>query len=129
MKKSIWIIIIALVVIVAGYLIIFSNSEDKPLDESAWNGNTIEFELTAKQWEFEPALIEVDLGDKVELHMESEDVAHGIVIPEYGISERLEPGEDVHAEFIADKAGTFNFLCNVPCGAGHSGMNGIIVVK
>lgn len=127
MKKSI-IIIVTLVIIVAGYFIIFSNSRDKPLDESVWNGDVIEIDLTAKQWEFEPQLIEVNLGDKVELHVESVDVSHGIVIPEYGISERLNPGEDVHAEFIADKKGTFNFYCNVPCGAGHSGMNGIIVV-
>ena len=60
--------------------------------------------------------------------MESVEGEHGIAIPQFGISETLPLGEDVHAEFIADEKGTFGFYCNVPCGSGHSSMDGIIVI-
>ena len=134
MKKLGIIILIVLVLSVSIFIMVNLNSNNRG-DESAEiislveNGEVVEIDLTAKRWEFEPQLIEVNLGDTVELHLESVDVPHGIVIPEYGISERLNPGEDIHVEFIADKKGTFGFYCSVPCGSGHSGMSGLIVVK
>jgi heme/copper-type cytochrome/quinol oxidase subunit 2 len=30
--------------------------------------------------------------------------------------------------FVADKAGTFTWRCNIPCGAGHQHMTGKLVV-
>ena len=129
MKKSIMIVAVVLVnVVVVGFVLLrFSEEEDSGVQ--VVSGKVVEFDIVAKQWEFVPALIEVGLGDRVKLHMGSEDVTHGFVIPELGVSERLELGEDVHVDFIADKAGIFNFYCNVPCGGGHGGMNGMIVVK
>ena len=92
-------------------------------------GDVREFEITAKNWEFVPNTIEVNLGDKVELHIESVDVTHGFRLSEFGINERLEPHQDVHVEFIADKRGTFYFSCSVPCGAGHGSMSGQLIVR
>lgn len=87
------------------------------------------FEMTAKQWEFEPSTITVNRGDTVELHIESLDVTHGFSLPDFGINEVLEPGKDVHVEFVADKTGTFTFACSVPCGSGHGRMSGQLVVQ
>ena len=88
-----------------------------------------EFTMTAKQWEFSPDTITVKKGDKVKLTITSEDVSHGFILGEYRINERLEPGETTVVEFDANLRGTFTFFCSVPCGAGHTRMNGKLVVE
>jgi cytochrome c oxidase subunit 2 len=88
-----------------------------------------EFEMIAKQWSFEPETIEVDKGDVVKLKITSIDVAHGIYLGEFNVNERLEPNEEVIIHFLADKEGEFPFYCNVGCGAGHSNMDGTLVVR
>jgi len=86
-------------------------------------------EMTAKQWEFIPSIIEADEGDTVELHITSIDVSHGFSIPEYDINLRFGVGEEAQVTFIADKAGEFSFRCSVPCGSGHSSMKGTFIVN
>jgi|SRR3989338_5010791 len=90
---------------------------------------TKEFNITAKKWEFSPDKIEVNKGDKVILNIKSVDVSHGISLVNFKINEFLEPNQEIKIEFIADKKGRFNFFCNVFCGSGHSGMNGVLVVR
>jgi len=97
--------------------------------QTASNGVVKEFKMTAKQFAFDPATIEVNKGDKVRLVVTSTDVPHGIAIPEYGINERLDVGKPVTIEFTADKQGTFTAFCSVICGAGHKDMKGKIIVK
>jgi len=92
-------------------------------------GETKEFDMTAKQFEFVPNTITVNKGDTVKLHIKSTDVTHGFSLPDFGVNEVLAPGNDVHVEFVADKAGTFTFSCSVPCGSGHGRMSGQLIVK
>ena len=87
------------------------------------------FKMTAKKWEFDPETITVEEGDTVRLSVTSIDVDHGIAIPQFGVSEKLEAGKTVDFEFVADKKGSFTFFCNVSCGAGHSSMKGTLVVQ
>ena len=100
-----------------------------PEEKQQTTGAVKEFKITAKQFQFDPATIEVNKGDKVRLIVTSIDVPHGIGIPEYGINERLDPGKPVTIEFTATKEGTFAAFCSVFCGSGHSNMKGKIVVK
>ncbi len=88
-----------------------------------------EFVITAKQWSFSPSVIKVKKGDTVVLKLKSADVAHGISIPDFGINATFKPGEIKIVEFVADKAGTFEFICNVRCGVGHIGMKGTLIVE
>ena len=88
-----------------------------------------EFNIVAKKWDFNPSTIIVNKGDTVKLNIESIDVAHGIVILDFGVNEKLEPGKTTNIEFIADKEGTFSFFCNVFCGSGHSEMRGTLIVQ
>ncbi|MBT3865667.1 hypothetical protein HOF78_01015 [Candidatus Woesearchaeota archaeon] len=90
--------------------------------------NIKEFEITAKNWEFNPSIINVDLGNEVILHITSLDVTHGILIPEFNINEDLQPGQSIDIKFTADKIGEFSFSCSVFCGSGHSHMAGKIIV-
>ena len=92
------------------------------------NQQVREIRVTARQWEFDPNPIKVKLGEKVRLIVKSEDVTHGMAIPEFGINEVLPPGKEVVIEFQATKKGTFPFFCSVACGEGHAGMRGSLVV-
>ncbi len=108
-------------------------AEDKDVEEmiveKSPSGEVKEFQITAKQFSFNPETIEVNKGDKVRLIVTSIDVPHGIAIKEYNINERLDVGKPVTIEFTADKEGTFTAFCSVFCGSGHSNMKGKIVVK
>lgn len=88
-----------------------------------------EFTLTAKNWEFEPSTIEVNKNDRVVLTIISEDVKHGFAIDDFGVAVTLEPDKTVTTEFVADKAGTYDFYCSVYCGSGHRDMVGKLVVN
>ena len=96
-------------------------------------GETKEFDIKAKNWNFAPNLITVNKGDKVILHIESLDdgsgAGHGITIPAFGVSKSFRGGDLVTVEFIADKKGTFPFFCSVSYGSGHGDMKGKLVVK
>lgn len=88
-----------------------------------------EFSMMADEFEFSPRTIIVNEGDTVILHIESLDVEHGIAIPQFGVSQTLPVGEIVSVEFVADKAGTYTFFCNVYCGADHRSMKGTLIVE
>ncbi|MBI4143839.1 cupredoxin domain-containing protein [Candidatus Woesearchaeota archaeon] len=88
-----------------------------------------EFRVVASQWKFTPNTIEVSQGDRVRIIAHSEDVTHGFVIKEYDISMQLDDNTEKTVEFVADKKGTFSFFCNIPCGSGHGGMRGQLIVR
>lgn len=92
-------------------------------------GETKQFTMTAKQWEFQPATITVNQGDLVKISIISVDVAHGFALPTFGVSTVLRPGQTTNVEFVADKVGRFTFFCNVSCGIGHSNMRGSLIVQ
>lgn len=92
-------------------------------------GEVKTFEMTARQFSFDPNVITVNKGDTVKLRITSIDVPHGFSLPDFAISEILEPGKAVNVEFVADRTGTFSFQCSVPCGSGHGGMNGQLVIE
>ncbi len=88
-----------------------------------------EFGVEAFQFGFYPEVIEVNQEDKVRITASSRDVPHGFAIDEYDIDLYLDGLRPKTVEFIADKAGTFTFYCNVPCGSGHRSMKGKLIVK
>ncbi len=88
-----------------------------------------EITMTAKQWEFSPNPVVVKFGDKVRIRITSTDVPHGFALPDFGINEVLNPGQEVVVEFEANKRGSFEFFCSVQCGLGHSGMRGNLIVQ
>ena len=97
--------------------------------EDVTGGEATEIRLTAKRFKFEPDRIEVREGEHVRLVLHSADVTHGIEIEEFGVAlEVPKGGEVVSVEFVADRVGTFRFVCSEYCGAGHRGMKGALVV-
>ena len=80
-------------------------------------------------YEFDPGVITVRKGEKVRLIITATDRDHGIMIEGYDINQELKKGDPATIEFTADKAGTFEFKCSVPCGKGHRRMKGKLVVE
>ncbi len=119
----------AILFLIALLLISSCSQENSNNPKTILQGDIKEFRITAKQFAFEPETIEVNKGDKVRLIVTTVDVPHGIGIPEYGISQRLDVGKPATIEFIADKGGDFTSFCSVFCGSGHSKMKGKIIVK
>jgi len=88
-------------------------------------------ELTAGEFKFEPAIIEVAEGERVVLKARVTDgKKHGLEIKELGVKSALsKTGEVVAIEFTAGKPGTYTIACSVYCGSGHKRMKGRLVVS
>lgn len=87
--------------------------------------------IKAERFSFTPSEISMVTGEEIEIRLKSDDTSHGfklvgqdvdITIPKRGQGEVTVP-------FKPGKAGRFEFECSHLCGAGHSFMRGVIVVK
>ena len=84
----------------------------------------------------------VNKGDTVLITLASADVQHGFTIPALGIGHvEVDPGHRKTISFVADRAGSFPFLCATVCSCtgkgfactlvkkqGHEGMTGLLTV-
>jgi cytochrome c oxidase subunit 2 len=103
-------------------------------------------QVTAKNFEFDPSVIRVKVGEKVQLKIRSLDRTHGIRIDPFpeGRQPNTPPGlsftygddclklkKDLTEtlEFTAQALGTYAFSCCKKCGKGHGGMKGKIIVE
>ena len=80
-------------------------------------------EITAKQFQFEPAEITVKKGQPVVLVIKSADVAHGLRFRELNLNVKVNKGGTAELPFTPDKTGDFVGKCSVFCGAGHGEMS------
>ncbi len=105
-------------------------------------------EVVAKTFEFTPSEIHVKMGEHVQIKLRTADRAHGLKLNIYpeGASEDGNPGlifdhpqddakveknKDRVIEFVAARAGTYDFNCSVRCsmGHGHDRMTGKLIVE
>lgn len=87
--------------------------------------------IQAERFDFSPSRVTVAPGEEIEIHLTSEDTAHGFRVE--GTDIDVEIPKRGHGEvvvrFKATKDGSFKFECSRMCGAGHHFMRGQIVVK
>ncbi len=112
---------ITLLLIVAAMLV--------PLPAVASTPQARTIEVTARQFAFEPATLDIQRGDTVTIHLESLDAAHGLFVDGYDVDIHAEPGKSAETTFVADKPGKFKFRCSVSCGALHPFMIGEMNVE
>jgi cytochrome c oxidase subunit 2 len=86
------------------------------------------FAVVAKRFSFEPATIEVTVGDLVRLVVTSADGVHGVGIRKFKVDTFVPRGKPVTIDFTASEAGTFPIVCSEDCGDGHDDMRGSLVV-
>jgi len=91
--------------------------------------NKREITLTARNYKFSPARIEVAQDDLVKLTVQSEDNAYSLTIDEYRVSRRVPAGGSTTLEFRADRAGPFSFYSNLTNDTRHAQMKGELVVR
>lgn len=86
-------------------------------------------EVVARRYAFEPAEIEVKVGESVRLMVRSADGLHGFEIKQFKVKKELERGaKPVAIDIKADTAGRFPIICSEFCGEGHEDMKGALVV-
>lgn len=84
--------------------------------------------VVARKFEFVPREIRVARGETVVLQFTASEVPMGFGLPDFGLRADIVPGKVATLRFTPDKAGTFEFLCDVFCGGGHEEMSGTLVV-
>jgi cytochrome c oxidase subunit 2 len=85
--------------------------------------------VVARKFVFIPNEITVRQGESVVLEFTAPEVAMGFFAPELGLRALIVPGEVARVPWTPDRAGRFDFLCDVFCGDGHEGMSGHLVVQ
>jgi cytochrome c oxidase subunit II len=88
-----------------------------------------EVTITARDYRFSPARVEVGRDDLVRLTVKSEDVAYGFTIDEYRISKRVPANGSVVLELRADREGSFPFYSNMTSDSRHAQMRGELIVR
>ncbi|HEY7113308.1 MAG TPA: cupredoxin domain-containing protein [Thermoanaerobaculia bacterium] len=85
--------------------------------------------VTARKYEFNPAKIEMKVGEPVEITLQAEDTTHGFTCKDLGVEKVVvEKGQSQSFVVTPQKAGTYEFKCAKWCGFGHGKMKGEIVV-
>ena len=90
------------------------------------------FEISAEQWHFTPAALEVSPGDKVSFAVTSQDVTHGFSIKRLGVNLVLDPHVEKVSEVVIPPdmpEGVYIMYCSIFCGTGHPDMQGTILVS
>jgi plastocyanin len=76
-------------------------------------GTVKEFTVDGKNFAFSPALVTVKKGDTVRIKFVNSQGFHDFVIDEFKVATpQIKEGEAV-VEFVADKAGSFEYYCSV----------------
>lgn len=86
------------------------------------------FHIDAQRFEYNPAIIKVNPGDRVTIELTAKDVVHGLSIDGYDLATTADPGEPAQLTFVADRQGTFRFRCTMTCGNLHPFMIGKLEV-
>ncbi|MFD0669931.1 cupredoxin domain-containing protein [Cohnella sp. GCM10027633] len=104
-----------------------ANSPSAPASSpgAGGGGETQEITLNAVNWEFSVPEIKAKVGDTLKLTLNNEKGAHGVQIDDLNV--KIKNGET--ATIKLDKAGTYDFYCNIQCGQGHDNMVGQIIVQ
>jgi heme/copper-type cytochrome/quinol oxidase subunit 2 len=86
------------------------------------------FRVEASRFEYSPAVVKVNPGDRVTIELVATDVVHGLAIDGYDLQTTADPGKTARITFTADRSGTFRFHCTVTCGNMHPFMTGKLEV-
>ncbi|WP_027087783.1 hypothetical protein [Cohnella panacarvi] len=83
-----------------------------------------EIVIKASSWEFDQAEYVIPKDTPVQITVENLSGAHGIENKDAGI--KIRGGK---SEIVTLAAGTYEIICNIPCGAGHKEMVAKLVVQ
>lgn len=102
-----------------------------PISRSVIQGDTKVIRVSAERFAFTPSELTVERGTTIEFHLTSDDTDHGFRIAGTEVDVQIPKrrrGETV-ITYTADAVGRFVIECSHPCGAGHTAMRGLLIVK
>ncbi|MFT4261247.1 MAG: plastocyanin/azurin family copper-binding protein [Candidatus Woesearchaeota archaeon] len=110
-------------------LIMDENEESTEEETIAQNGEVRQVTVRGGSFYFEPNLIEVEVGETLEIVFENDGGVHDLVIPSLGIGTSIiNTGESESFTYTFNEAGTFDFECSVGSHAAN-GMVGRVIVS
>ena len=92
----------------------------------AVSGEAQKVTLVASNFQYDKAEYKVKAGQPVILTLESKEGMHGARISAFNVNLNK---NDNTATFTPDKAGTYDIICSVPCGSGHTNMKSKLIVE
>lgn len=120
-------IILAAVVVAAGALLYQSMSPGQ-IPRVGAREFTVEIRIF-EDGSFSLKRITVNKGETVVLHLKAIDAVHGFRVEGYTEdSGPIAPGKTKTMTFVADRPGTFTFICTVVCSPLHPEQKGQLVV-
>ena len=99
-----------------------------PLPSAVTTPTERTFQIKASRFEYSPAVLAVNPGDRVTIELMATDVVHGFEIDGYNQTIHADPGQTTKLTFVADQQGSFRFRCSVTCGNMHPFMIGKLEV-
>ncbi|MBI4038956.1 cupredoxin domain-containing protein [Candidatus Daviesbacteria bacterium] len=142
--KSQTIAVAVIILLIAGAAVYFvSGMGNKPADQAlittqptsnptvtASDNQTVEtFDVKGSPFKFEPNEIKVQKGKTVRINFTNTEGFHDFAIADYDVkTKQLQKDQTDTIEFVADKAGTFEFICTVPTHK-DKGMLGKLIVE
>ncbi len=88
-----------------------------------------EVRMVAEAWSFTPSEIRVPAGSRVTFVATSEDVVHGLFIPQANVNVMLLPGQVARVKARFDRPGEYLVVCHEYCGIAHHTMAGKVIVE
>ncbi|GIP38801.1 hypothetical protein J31TS4_20810 [Paenibacillus sp. J31TS4] len=88
--------------------------------------NAKELKLVASNYQFDKQEYVVKKGEPLQLVLDDKNGTHGVEIK--GTNVKLS-SKSKTASYTPDKAGTYDIICNVPCGVGHANMKAKLIVE
>ncbi|MBS3118387.1 thioredoxin domain-containing protein [Candidatus Woesearchaeota archaeon] len=91
---------------------------------------TTELKVSMKKFVFTPAELTVGKGNTVKLIVaNTADIKLGYEVSAFNADKDVEAGQTAELSFTADKAGTYDIICNSACGSKKGAILGALVVK
>ena len=86
------------------------------------------YHVEASRFEYSPAILTANPGDRVTIELTATDVVHGLSVDGYNLAVTADPGQTARLTFIANRQGSFRFRCTTTCGNLHPFMIGKLQV-
>ena len=107
------------------------------LEQSVTPHGAYAVDVTARQWDWDftypngyvADTLHVATGQPVKLNLQSEDVIHGLFIPELRVSQAILPDRGSEAWFEATVADTFDLRSNIYSGEGYTNMRSVVIAQ
>jgi len=85
-----------------------------PVTIATTSAETVKFTVTAANFSYDLKQINVKKGDTVVVTFKNSEGFHDFKIDEFEVAtNQIGAGEEEEVEFVADKAGTFEYYCSV----------------